>query len=206
MHLFPHQILRIDHAQLASQWIQYKIGDCNEYMRATAARDADEDGDDELEKQFHVRVGSRQKPQTFEHVELERGINPAFNHFRIKLNNFLNFSVISRILLDGKKITLNVKDEVDHTNLNYPASILNSNKHSWWSTATSKWTMNPWLTGASTWTTCGVVRCFMEFLNMMVLLSRRKMGTSLGGWSWSSAVKLQWAMPPLFWYSLMMLW
>ncbi|KAI9464204.1 hypothetical protein HD554DRAFT_2026564 [Boletus coccyginus] len=120
------QILRIDHAQLASQWIRYKIEDCNEYMKATAVQDIDEDGDDELEEQFHVRVGSRQKPQTFEHVELEHGTDPAFDRFRIKLNNFLNFSVIGRILLDGKKITLNTRDELveyRYIKVNYESTV-----------------------------------------------------------------------------------
>ncbi|KAI9450373.1 hypothetical protein HD554DRAFT_2044235 [Boletus coccyginus] len=39
--------------QLASQWIWYKIEDRNEYMKATAVQDIDEDGDNELEEQFH---------------------------------------------------------------------------------------------------------------------------------------------------------
>ncbi|KAI9456880.1 hypothetical protein HD554DRAFT_2030348 [Boletus coccyginus] len=95
-------------------------------MKATAVQDIDEDGDDELEEQFHVRVGSRQKPQTFEHVELEHGTDPIFDCFRIKLNNFLNFSIISRILLDGKKITLNTRDELveyHYIKVNYKSTV-----------------------------------------------------------------------------------
>ena len=64
------QILRTDHAQLASQWIWCKIEDHNEYLKATAAQEADDDGEndvnDTLEEYFHVKVGSPQKPWTFE--------------------------------------------------------------------------------------------------------------------------------------------
>ena len=125
------QILRTDHAQLASQWIRCKIEDHNEYLEATAAREADDDGEndvnDALEEYFHVKVGSPQKPRTFESIELEHGTDHAFDRFRIKLNNFLNFSVAGRVLLDGKKITLKAKDEVSHTNPLILMSVLKVN-------------------------------------------------------------------------------
>ena len=125
------QILHTNHAQLASQWIQCKIEDHNEYLKATAAQEADDDGENDvndiLEEYFHVKVGSPQKPRTFESIELEHGTDHAFDHFQIKLNNFLNFSIVGRVLLDGKRITLKAKDEVSHTNPLILMSVLKVN-------------------------------------------------------------------------------
>lgn len=65
-----------------------------------------------LDEYLHVKIGSKQPHQTFKSVKLVNAGNSAFKCFRIKVNNFLNFTPNGRALLDGQKVQLNAKDEV----------------------------------------------------------------------------------------------
>jgi hypothetical protein len=66
------QILRIDHYQLVAEHIHCKIEDYNIYN--STAGDIDED-------YFHVRLGSSQKPLTFQDIEQNNANNKAFEWF-----------------------------------------------------------------------------------------------------------------------------
>ena len=116
------QILRVDHDQLASQYIQCKIEEYKEYVRCTKGEDDDDDDDsnDKVpdgppEEDLHVKVGSCRPPKSFEAVKAENSENIAFEQLRIKINNFFNYSPVGRVLLDHqglRNVQLNAKDEV----------------------------------------------------------------------------------------------
>ena len=122
MYFMLIQILRVDHDQLASQYIRCKIEEYKEYVRRTKGEDDDDDddGNDEVpdgppEEDLHVKVGSCRPPKSFEAVKAENSENITFERLRIKINNFFNYSPVGRVLLDHQglwNVQLNAKDEV----------------------------------------------------------------------------------------------
>jgi len=75
-----------------AEHIRCKIEDYDMYYNSIAGEIDDDDDDDEhnMEDYFHVRLGSIQKPLTFQDVEQNNANDKVFDRFRIKLNLFLN--------------------------------------------------------------------------------------------------------------------
>ncbi|KAG1831089.1 hypothetical protein EV424DRAFT_1343214 [Suillus variegatus] len=123
------QILRIDHWLLVADDIGRRISDFDEYLQRKSDSDGEDDDalDDEntdigpgadsistLDPSQHVRMGSRQAPQTFCSIENAHKTQVEFTNFRIKLNAFLNtFLPACNILLpNGRRIHLQSDDTV----------------------------------------------------------------------------------------------
>ena len=108
------QILCVDHDQLSSQYIRCKIEEHNDYVNDQLAldrsdpddpnNDNDNDPNGPPDEDLHVMVGSRQRPRSFDIVEMMHGDNPGFERFRIKVNNFLNYTPVGRVLLDHQNV------------------------------------------------------------------------------------------------------
>lgn len=69
---------------------------------------------------FHVKLGSKQPPETFDAIEKAHQDDQAFGNFRIKLNDFLNVLLPSSDipLPDGRRIHLRGNNHV-----RYPFSV-----------------------------------------------------------------------------------
>ncbi|KAG1881469.1 hypothetical protein C8R48DRAFT_744221 [Suillus tomentosus] len=113
------QILRINHWQVVAESICRNISDFDEYQSRDADNVLDEDNfvvDDLVVSNDspHVKLGSRQAPQTFESVENTHGHDGAFTNFHIKLNEFLtNFLLAIQVpLLGGKRVQLKANDKI----------------------------------------------------------------------------------------------
>lgn len=63
---------------------------------------------------FHVKLGSKQPPLTFDVIQTAHQADQAFINFRVKLNDFLNVLLpsLSIPLPEGKHIHLRGTDEV----------------------------------------------------------------------------------------------
>lgn len=198
---------------LSSQYIQCKIEENDDYVQLTCGdpnnlNDNDNDTNAPPEEDLDVMVGSRQWPKLFEAVEMVHSDNPTFEQFRIKVNNFINYTRVGCVLLNHqnvRNIQLNAKDEVCIYGLNSPLGLrLTLHIYRLSSIVTSKSTMNPWLTGVNTQITCAAVHHSTVLLSTTVLSSRLRTAIFLVGFSSSSSV---WPLRrlPLFWCSLMML-
>ncbi|KAG1890839.1 hypothetical protein F4604DRAFT_1888578 [Suillus subluteus] len=118
------QILRIDHWVHVADDIHRHILDFDDYISSTLPsqddNDNDNDNDDEdaqlpmndflplNDGSLHVKLRSKQAPQTFSLIEDTRRNDNAFTNFRIRLNSFLNvFLPACNIPLpDGRRIHL----------------------------------------------------------------------------------------------------
>ncbi|KAG2356754.1 hypothetical protein BDR07DRAFT_1453323 [Suillus spraguei] len=109
------QILRINHWQLAAEDIHRRLLDFDEYLHlqtqdqfdaADDALNATDDAVIPLAGFFHVKVGSKQPPLTFD--------DDAFSNLHIRLNDFLNdfLPAINIPLLQGKQIRLRASDKI----------------------------------------------------------------------------------------------
>ncbi|KAG2159901.1 uncharacterized protein EDB93DRAFT_1237159 [Suillus bovinus] len=123
------QILCIDHWLLVADDIGRCISDFDKYLQQKSDSDGEEDdalddkntdigpGADSISTlaSQHVRMGSRQAPQTFCSIENAHKTQVEFTNFRIKLNAFLNtFLPACNILLpNGRRIHLQSDDTVD---------------------------------------------------------------------------------------------
>ncbi|KIM63297.1 hypothetical protein SCLCIDRAFT_24432 [Scleroderma citrinum Foug A] len=107
------QILRIDHYQLVAEHIHCKIEDHDTYYNSMTGV-VDDEEHDTTEDYFHVRLGSAQKPLTFQGVEQNNANDKAFEQFRIKLNLFLNsyFQTVRGSLPQGRPIQFKGDDTV----------------------------------------------------------------------------------------------
>ncbi|KIM66047.1 hypothetical protein SCLCIDRAFT_111742, partial [Scleroderma citrinum Foug A] len=107
------QILRIDHYQLVAEHIRCKIEDHDTYYNSMTGV-VDDEEHDTMEDYFHVRLGSAQKPLTFQGVEQNNANDKAFEQFRIKLNLFLNsyFQTVRGSLPQGHPIQFKGDDTV----------------------------------------------------------------------------------------------
>ncbi|KAG8220742.1 hypothetical protein J3R82DRAFT_2155 [Butyriboletus roseoflavus] len=131
------QILHVDHDQLSSQYIRCKIEEHADYVRLTCGdpNDPSNDSDDNdlnvapPEEDLYIMVGSRQRPKSFEVIEMTHSNNPVFERFRIKINNFLNYTHVGRVLLDQqgvRNIQLNANDQVieyHYLKVNYESMV-----------------------------------------------------------------------------------
>ena len=82
------QILSVNHSQLTAEYIRCRIDNHDKYF---ATIECDEATDlDASEQYFYARLGSAQKPVTFESVERANHNDKRFERFRIRLNDFLN--------------------------------------------------------------------------------------------------------------------
>ncbi|KAG2351136.1 hypothetical protein BDR07DRAFT_1502501 [Suillus spraguei] len=101
------QILHINHWQLVAE-------DIHHLDAADDALDATDDAVIPLAGFFHVKVGSKQPPLTFELVKDIYHSDDAFSNLRIRLNDFLNdfLPAINIPLLQGKRICLRASDEI----------------------------------------------------------------------------------------------
>ncbi|KAG2363654.1 hypothetical protein BDR07DRAFT_1450592 [Suillus spraguei] len=117
------QILCINHWQLVAEDIHRHLLDFDEYLRlqtqdqfdaADDALNATDDAVIPLAGFFHVKVGSKQPPLTFESVENIYHSDDAFSNLRIRLNDFLNdfLPAINIPLLQGKQICLRASDKI----------------------------------------------------------------------------------------------
>ncbi|KAG2108167.1 uncharacterized protein F5147DRAFT_745794 [Suillus discolor] len=113
------QILCINHWQVIAENIRRNISDFNEHQLRDIEDALDKDNSvvDDLvvsNDSLHVKLGSRQAPQTFESVENTHKDDGAFTNFHIKLNDFLtNFLlVIQAPLLGGKRVQLKASDKI----------------------------------------------------------------------------------------------
>ncbi|KAG2092632.1 uncharacterized protein F5147DRAFT_747990 [Suillus discolor] len=103
------QILRINHWQVVAESICRNISDFDEYQSCDVDNVLDKDNSvvDDLvvsNDSPHVKLGSRQAPQTFESVENTHRHDSAFTNFRIRLNDFLtNFLPAIQVPLPGGK-------------------------------------------------------------------------------------------------------
>ncbi|KAG2117138.1 uncharacterized protein F5147DRAFT_811351, partial [Suillus discolor] len=103
------QILRINHWQVVAESICRNISDFDEYQSHDVDNVLDEDNSvvDDLvvsNDSPHLKLGSRQAPQTFESVENTHRHDSAFTNFRIRLNDFLtNFLPAIQVPLPGGK-------------------------------------------------------------------------------------------------------
>ncbi|KAG1745376.1 uncharacterized protein EDB91DRAFT_1080305 [Suillus paluster] len=128
VHLFDDiEILHVNHWQLVVEDIHRRLSDFDEYHRSQAqnqsADDALDAGDDVFDAAddlipltgvLHVKVGSKQPPQTFDLVENVYRSDNTFSNFHTRLNDFLNdFLPASNIPLpQGKQICLRASDEI----------------------------------------------------------------------------------------------
>ncbi|KAG1725030.1 hypothetical protein EDB19DRAFT_1644239 [Suillus lakei] len=113
------QILRINHWQVVAESICQNISDFDEYQSHNVDNALDEDNFMVnnlvvLNDSPHVKLGSRQAPQTFESVENTHRHDSAFTNFRIRLNDFLtNFLLSIQVPLPGgKQVQLKANDEI----------------------------------------------------------------------------------------------
>ena len=67
-----------------------KIEDYDTYYSSIAGVIDNDDNEQNMEDYIHIRLGSIQKPLTFQDVEQSNANDKAFDQFRIKLNLFLN--------------------------------------------------------------------------------------------------------------------
>lgn len=83
-------------------------------MKSQGNRGLEEEVEDLGQEFFHVRLGTAEKPETFEVIELSHTGDRVFERFQIKLNDFLNahFAAVGKELPGGKHINLNAKYEV----------------------------------------------------------------------------------------------
>ncbi|KAG2110154.1 hypothetical protein BD769DRAFT_1630365 [Suillus cothurnatus] len=106
-----------------SSYIHRRLIDFDEYLRlqtqdqfdaADDALDATDDAVIPLAGLFHVKVGSKQPPLTFESVENIYHSDDAFSNLRIRLNDFLNdfLPAINIPLPQGKRIRLRASDQI----------------------------------------------------------------------------------------------
>ncbi|KAG1808053.1 uncharacterized protein BJ212DRAFT_1485330 [Suillus subaureus] len=104
------QILHINHWQLITEDIHCHLLDFNEYLHLQTQDqfDAADDAVIPLAGFFHVKVGSKQPPLTFELVENIYHSDNAFSNLCIRLNDFLNdfLPAINIPLPQGKWIRL----------------------------------------------------------------------------------------------------
>lgn len=113
------QILRINHWQVVAENVHHNISDFDEYQLWDIEDALDEDDsvvDDlvVLNDSPHVKLGSRQAPQTFESVENTHKDDGTFTNFHIKLNDFLtNFLLVIQVPLPfGKRVQLKASNKV----------------------------------------------------------------------------------------------
>lgn len=113
------QILRINHWQVITKSIRRNISNFDEYQLQNVDYVLDEDDflvDDLVisNDSPHVKLGSRQAPQTFESLENTHKSDSTFTNFCIKLNEFLtNFLLAIQLPLPGRKrVQLKTNDKV----------------------------------------------------------------------------------------------
>ncbi|KAG1850262.1 hypothetical protein C8R48DRAFT_778238 [Suillus tomentosus] len=113
------QILCINHWQVIAESICWNISDFDKYQSQNVDYVLDEDESlvDDLvisNDSPHVKLGSRQAPQTFESLENAHKSDSAFTNFHIKLNEFLtNFLLAIQLPLPGgKRVQLKTNDKI----------------------------------------------------------------------------------------------
>ncbi|KAG2093553.1 hypothetical protein BD769DRAFT_1615706 [Suillus cothurnatus] len=115
---FAEQILRYNHDSLIAEYIRSKV-DCLDTQNLSLSDLPDLSEADELElteptDTQHFSLGSRQATRSFADIEVDNIGNPAFDRFRIKLNEFLNraFAANNIPYPDGRRVRLTADDMI----------------------------------------------------------------------------------------------
>ena len=94
--------------------IRCKIKDYDTYYNSIAGIIDDDEDEQNTEDYFHIRLGSIQKPLTFQDIKQSNANDKAFDQFQIKLNLFLNnyFQTVRGSYPQGRPIQFKGDDMV----------------------------------------------------------------------------------------------